>query len=258
MRCPDCRDALGAYADGELADTERQEIQDHLASCADCAREYERIVATTLSLKEGLVRYAAPDVLKARIRSSLAAEAQAPVTTNRIRAQLRLAAAGIVIAVVSSAITYAAVGASRSSSQSNAIERELLASHIRSLQPGHLTDVASTNQHNVKPWFNGRTDLSPAVPDLAASGFELVGGRLDYASGRTVAVVVYARRQHLINVYSWPATGHGDAAPRATTENGYHLVEWTRGGIELWAVSDLNTSELDQFIATFTMATASR
>ena len=120
--------------------------------------------------------------------------------------------------------------------------------------PGHLTDVASTNQHNVKPWFNGRIDLSPLVPSLDSIGFPLIGGRLDYLDGRAVAAVVYARRQHVINVYSWPVNAPDIAPVNRTTEKGYHLVEWRRDGLEAWAVSDLNRAELTEFVRAFMAA----
>jgi anti-sigma factor RsiW len=171
--------------------------------------------------------------------------ADEPAARSRRRSYLRLAAAGVLIAAASSALTFAALrrGAPE------ATESELLASHIRSLMPGHLVDVASTNQHQVKPWFNGRLDLSPAVPNLDSLGFPLLGGRLDYVAGRRVAAVVYGRRQHIINVYSWPAAAH--ESPRTAAAQGYNMEEWQAGDVEYWAVSDLNRPELDQFIARF-------
>jgi anti-sigma factor RsiW len=152
------------------------------------------------------------------------------------------------IAAASSALTFAAV---RHPSAERSATTDVLASHIRSLMPGHLVDVASTDQHNVKPWFNGRLDMSPAVPRLDSLGFPLVGGRLDYVTGRPVAVVVYGRRQHMINVFSWPTPDASSLAPVASTENGYHLVHWRTGGTNVWAVSDLNVAELQQFVAAF-------
>jgi anti-sigma factor RsiW len=144
----------------------------------------------------------------------------------------------------SSGATLLATGARRGGER---VEQEVLASHIRSLMPDHLTDVRSNDQHNVKPWFNGRLDFSPTVPRLDPQGFPLLGGRLDYVAGRPVAVVVYGRRQHVINVFAWPTTA-GDAGVSRTTSHGYHTLRWREGGVERWAVSDLNVDELGQFV----------
>jgi anti-sigma factor RsiW len=113
--------------------------------------------------------------------------------------------------------------------------------------PEHLTDVRSNDQHNVKPWFNGRLDFSPTVPRLDEQGFPLLGGRLDYVHGRPVAVVVYGRRQHVINVFSWPASDDGAATSAPRSRNGYNLEHWRDGAVEYWAVSDLNAAELHTF-----------
>src|SRR5207237_222896 len=156
----------------------------------------------------------------------------------------RTIAAAAVVAVVSSALTLVAT---RQRPAENRIEAEVLASHIRSLMPGHLTDVASNDQHNVKPWFNGRVNMSPDVPRLDSLGYPLVGGRLDYIQGHNVAVVVYARRQHVINAFSWPATRAGDLQPQASSANGYHLIRTRHNGLEVWIVSDLNLAELENF-----------
>ena len=255
MRCADCRDAINAYVDQELLADEQRDVRDHLASCADCQREYEVLVATTRTLKEGLVRHRAPDGLKARIRSALArpeaADRPDAAESRRHWPRLpwaRLAAAGALVAVASSALTFAAV---RQQVQAQSVAAGILSSHIRSLMPGHLVDIASTDQHNVKPWFNGRLDVSPAVPRLDSLGFPLLGGRVDYVGNRPVAVVVYGRRQHIINVFSWPAAKGTPLAPAASTEHGYHLVHRRREGLELWAVSDLNLPELQQFVSVF-------
>ena len=238
---------LDARLDGELTPDEAREVDQHLAICPTCARDYARLDATHRLFSENLMRYPAPDVLKARIRGALG-EAGRPTPVVRSAAPWwRMVAAGVVIAVASSALTVVTV---RRLPDDGAAD-DLLASHVRSLQPGHLTDVVSTNQHNVKPWFNGRVDVSPAVPSLDSLGFPLVGGRTDYVRGRAVPVTVYARRQHMINVYAWSSTA-GPAGPRRLpSRNGYHFVTWRSGGLEYEAVSDLNANELDAFAAAF-------
>lgn len=252
MRCAEYRELLSALVDDELPIGEAADVRAHLAACADCAREHDALAATSRRLKEGLVRHSAPDVLKARIRSMLSqSDAFSPPVEGPPSARPRwttLLAAGLVVAAASSALTF---GALRRTGPASDMTAALLDSHIRSLMPGHLIDIASTSQHTVKPWFNGRLDLSPTVPNLDSAGFPLLGGRLDYVEGRPVAAVVYGRRQHVINVYSWPA---GQSVPPHTgvvDEKGYHLIEWRNGDVELWAVSDLNRAELEQFVRMF-------
>lgn len=251
MTCAECRDLLNAYLDDELMPAERATVEQHLSTCADCAGEHDLLAATSHRLKEGLVRHSAPDVLKARIRTALSKpDAYTPAEPRATTRWPRLAAAGVLVAIASSAITFGATQR-RGSTE---LEHEMLASHIRSLMPGHLTDVVSSNQHNVKPWFNGRVDASPSVPQLDSLGFPLVGGRLDYVEDRPVPVIVYARRAHMINVYSWPIASREATTPRVTTEHGYHMAEWHADGFELWAVSDVGVAELEQFIAAFRRA----
>ncbi len=124
---------------------------------------------------------------------------------------------------------------------------DVLTSHIRSLMPGHLTDVLSSDQHTVKPWFNGRLDFSPPVYDFSGRGYPLLGGRLDYVNGRGVAALVYGRRQHLINVFLWPAADRSAAAPSTRTRQGYHLLHWAAADYTYWVVSDLGLPELGDF-----------
>ena len=126
---------------------------------------------------------------------------------------------------------------------------DLISSHVRSLQVDHLSDVVSSDKHTVKPWFNGKLDFSPPVTDLATQGFPLVGGRLDYLDGRTVAVLIYRHNQHPINLYVWPSTDR-DAAPQVQGRQGYHLIRWAAGGMVYWVVSDLATNELELFVRT--------
>jgi anti-sigma factor RsiW len=250
MRCDECRDLLGAHADEELMPEESNAISQHLASCTQCSAEHDAMRELTRRLKEGFERPRAPDVLKARIRSSIArVDALAPTIAPVRMRRTSLLAAGLIIAALSATASFAVA---RHDAFAPSMSEQVLSSHIRSLMPGHLTDVASNDLHNVKPWFNGRVDLSPSVPRLDSLGYPLVGGRLDYVGGRPVAAVVYTRRQHVINVLSWPADGAGSSQPAMSTAHGYHLAHWRNAGVEYWAASDVAEPDLRQFVALFT------
>jgi anti-sigma factor RsiW len=243
---------ISAYIDGELSPEEFQSMSDHLASCGDCAAQYQMLLTTSRRVKEGYDVPRMPEALRARVRESLR-NADHPAETLHATPTrlpwLRLVAAAVIVATISSATT---VAVARRTAPASSVASEVLASHIRSLMPGHLTDVQSNDTHNVKPWFNGRLDLSPNVPRLDSLGFPLVGGRLDYVGGRAIAAVVYARRQHVINVFSWPSR-EGTQAPRVVvSENGYHLMTWRTNGAEHWAASDVNVADLEQFVQLYT------
>jgi anti-sigma factor RsiW len=253
-------EALSAYVDGELSPGDATAVAKHLATCAHCAAEYQIMLDTVSLLRSELERYTAPDVLRARIRGAIAATPTEPATesppvasgTPRWAARswarpAAWAATVILAAALGSGLTFVAASANR---RTNTTADQVLASHVRSLMPDHLTDVRSSDQHNVKPWFNGRLDFSPTVPRLEDQGFPLVGGRVDYIGGRPVAVVVYSRRQHMINVFSWPSTDH-DETLTVTTANGYNILRWRAGGTERWVASDLNATELRDFVRLF-------
>lgn len=129
----------------------------------------------------------------------------------------------------------------------DSLTAQVVAGHIRSLQPGHLEDVLSSSQHTVKPWFDGRIDFAPPVRDLTAERFPLEGGRLDYIGGRPVAALVYQRDKHIINLFVWPAAASGGASPEMEERQGYNIVHWTANGMTFWAVSDLEASQLREF-----------
>jgi anti-sigma factor RsiW len=257
MTCANCLEMLSSHVDGELSADESAQVREHLQSCADCAREHRKLLETSSLLRGRLMRYEAPDFLKARIRAGLVGSPRefepraANLPSKGRRDWMRGFAAAAVVAMVSSALTVVAV---RQGTPDNSVVNQVLTSHIRSLMPGHLTDVASNDQHNVKPWFNGRVNVSPAVPRLDSVGFPLIGGRLDYIDGHSAASVVYMRRQHVINVFSWPVSGEGNAT--TTTSNGYHLIRNSKNGMETWFVSDLNIAELQDFAARFERASA--
>lgn len=254
-RCQPTRATLSAYVDGELPPEDAAAIADHLTTCAHCSAEYQTVLETIALTRTQLERFTAPDVLRARIRAAIAttpSEVGAPpgngvsgrgVQRRSWLGQRALIAAGLLLAAALGSGTTLLV---RRQPETPSIAAQVLSSHLRSLMPNHLTDVASNDQHNVKPWFNGRLDYSPTVPRFDDQGYPLIGGRVDYVGGRPVAVVVYGRRQHLINVFSWPSPG-SDEALTASASNGYTMYHWRSGGIEHWVVSDVNAAELKTF-----------
>lgn len=131
----------------------------------------------------------------------------------------------------------------------DALVADAVSDHVRSLLPGHLIDVRSTDQHTVKPWFDGRVDFSPQVKDLSAQGFELVGGRADVLDGRKVAALVYRRHRHMINLFEWPSRS-GPAIP-PTTRDGYHVLAWQDAGLRFVAVSSVAGADLEAFVRAF-------
>jgi anti-sigma factor RsiW len=128
------------------------------------------------------------------------------------------------------------------------IAREVVAAHVRSLMADHLMDIASSDQHTVKPWVDGKLDFAPPVADLAAQGYPLAGGRLDYLGGRGVMALVYRRHAHVINLFVWPQTSGADSGVRSDSSQGYNVAHFTRAGMTFWAVTDLNPEEFKAFV----------
>ena len=244
---------LDAYLDGELSPADARELEAHVAQCAECARFRAERLALRDAITTRVPAFRAPDALRDRVRASLVAAVAttgtAPSPDMRVRSRFSPAALWRPLALAASLMLAALGGWSVARRQAAGDRRadDVLASHIRSLMPGHLTDVPSTDQHTVKPWFNGRLDFSPPVHDLAVQGYPLLGGRLDYVDGRPVAVLVYGRRQHLVNVFLWPASRGSSDGPSARDRQGYHLLHWTTADYTYWVASDLGSPELDDF-----------
>jgi len=241
--CRETRDLLPAHADRELGLRDAAEIDRHLQSCAACQAELARQNTLRAVVKKHATRFEAPPHLESRIQAALTPESMpAPKVKWTWRWNwLNMGAAfASVFAVVWSIGLYLAVP-----SVEDQLADQVISSHVRSLMVDHIADVASSDQHTVKPWFNGKLDFSPTVTDFTAQGFPLIGGRLDYLNSRTVAAVVYRHRQHLINEYVWPASaGAKDSAVQTLTRNGFNVARWTKNGMVYWVISDLNSHDL--------------
>jgi anti-sigma factor RsiW len=260
MACDRDRLLLHAYSDGELDIVRSIEIEEHLKTCLDCAQVLREQQTLRKAFRAPGMYQRAPQGLRVRIlaaaeQTSIAADSRAVTQMVALRSARPgrgiawMAAAAAIAIVVLVGLRF--LPGMQNEGRDDFLAREIVASHIRSLQPGHLYDVESTDQHTVKPWFDGKLDFAPPVRDLAEQGFPLVGGRLDYVGHRSVAALVYQRRKHFINLFVWPeGAGDGRRAPdaaREESEDGYNLIEWSQGGMRLVGVSDVSADDLKQF-----------
>jgi anti-sigma factor RsiW len=240
MNCEEAEVLLHALIDGELDAGHARELENHIAGCARCAallaeyREMSKLIA------EAGPGYTAPLALRRKIEAALPQPQAAPSRRSVLRgfalgsAVSAMAATGLVAVIL------------RNDDVAR-IQSEVVSAHLRSLQAGHLTDVVSTDQHTVKPWFNGKLDVAPPVIDLTAQGFTLIGGRLDYVDARAIGAVVYRRRQHVINLFVAQTANTERRAAKTSVLQGFNIRSWSDRGLNFWAVSDLGSDELAEF-----------
>jgi len=245
VSCELAKSVLHGYFDGELDAAGAAGFERHLPSCADCAAALGAQESLRSSLQRTGLYERAPAALRLRLAASLGAPARLTVTTTFRPTLWRwlAVAATFLLAIVLGWRLIPGLGGKR---EQTGLGSAIVDAHLRSLQPGHLVDVLSSDQHTVKPWFDGKIDFAPPVRDFVAEGFPLQGGRLDVVQGRAVAVVVYARRKHLINVFVWPTT-EKDSQPSSGSRLGYNWMDWRKGGMEMFAVSDVNPADLEEF-----------
>ena len=242
MTCETAIRLLEPFLDDELEASQRADVAAHLATCRTCAVVYAPLLELRQGIRSHAPYYRAPDGLRDRVRASLRQAERRPANSWRA-----IAIAAAILLAISAAFNIALMKSRTAGG--DVIAGNILASHIRSLMGTHLLDVPSTDQHTVKPWFNGKLDFSPDVRDFAAQGYPLIGGRMDYIDGHPAAALVFQRRKHIVNVFTWPSNApDGDAG---LSRNGYQIVHWSRGGMTYWAVSDLNSGELSQFAALY-------
>lgn len=249
MICKDIPGLVQSYADGELDSDQADALEAHLRDCTECTRLVEAQRGWQRTMRAGMTRFAAPDRLRARLAVALS-EAddaiEAPPRRHAAWRPLAMAASLAFAIVASSGVTaYFTLP-----SEQDRIVDSVVSGHVRSLMANHLTDVPSSDQHTVKPWFHGRIDLAPPVDDLAPQGYRLVGGRLDYLDRQPAAALVYQHREHPINLFVVAAPETGNDKPGEITslsERGYNVLHWTAGGMAFWAVSDLDLAELKEF-----------
>ena len=245
MNCHDTQQLLHAFVDGELDLTTTLAVEQHFQECLTCCRARAELLELRAAIAAGSPFFKPPPGLLGRIQSAVRSAGDAPRPPRAFSWRGLALAASLAFVALASWEMFR-LFTSRPTDES--LARELVAINVRSqMLPSHRFDVQSTDRHEVKPWFEDKVDFSPPVCDLTDEGFDLLGGRLEYLNNRSVAALVYQRRKHHINLYVWPSQG-GAFNPVAETRQGFHLVHWAQAGMEFWAISDLNESELQEFV----------
>jgi anti-sigma factor RsiW len=258
MNCAEIEILVHALIDGELDAGHARKVEVHTTTCSACGEKLASLRALRQAIGGAGLKEAAPLHLRRRVEAALAVPASRIVSMRSFLRPTRrsffggfaLGSALSAVAATSLVLTFIR------GDQEQPVVGEVIAAHIRSLQAGHLMDVATNDQHTVKPWFNGRVDVAPPVIDLAAEGFTLLGGRLDYIDGEPVAAIIYQRRRHVINLFVAGGASTPPARSVSETIQGYNVRHWSQGGLSFWAVSDLAGAELDAFVQRITRAAA--
>jgi len=252
-----------AYIDDELDLVRSMEVEDHLAECADCAGQVASYRALRAGIGAHALRYSAPAQFRASLLEEIGKESfSEPSLENGLKkkpdalprasfspwANLRIPIWNWAALAACLAIAVGALFFGVHQRREHNLSQEIVADHVRSLMATHLTDVLTSDQHTVKPWFTGKLDFSPQVRDLSPQGYDLIGGRLDYLAGHSVAAIVYQRRKHVINLLTWPSDD-ADEQPKSSAQQGFNLIEWRQAGMYYCAVSDLNQAELMDFVS---------
>jgi anti-sigma factor RsiW len=247
MRC-DRPTVLHGYFDGELDALGAAEFERHLEQCSACIGALETLESLRSSMSAAQLYEKAPAPFRKQVLADLRPRRRVVILSAFAHWRwLAVAAVFVLVAIAS----WRVIPIRRDSNYETVLAAEIVDAHLRSLQSGHLTDVVSTDQHTVKPWFDGKLNFSPPVQDFNDQGFPLQGGRIDVVHGRSVAALVYARRKHFVNVFIWP-TDEKDAAPRSGSQLGYQWTAWRKGRMEFCAISDAAPSALEQLQRLFT------
>lgn len=231
-----------AYMDDELELTAALAIEEKIAADPKLAAERNRIIALREAVQQNLTRDPIPAALQQRIEKTIGLRQETSHPT------WRTLAASVALAIL---VTSSSTWLFLDSKSPQTMEDAIVAGHIRALMAPQPADIASTERHTVKPWFNGRVVEAPHVADLASDGFPLIGGRIDVVGSRPVPTLVYGRRKHIISLTAVPNVGRATLGPSVSVDNGYNIVHWVTNGISYWAVSDVSASDLDKFAKLF-------
>jgi anti-sigma factor RsiW len=241
MTC-ETKNLLNAYVDGELDSAGSLSVETHVQACASCQTDVERLRALGSAIKNNALRFNAPPRLKRNVQTAIRV-ANPDRRSSFLRWRWAGALASMIVVII---VGWAVATRWTRSSEETLLVNDIVSNHVRSMMANHITDVASSDSHTVKPWFGGKLDYSPPAKDLTEQGFRLIGGRLDYLDNRPVAALVYQRSQHFINLFVWPSNGTAIPQEDQLARQGYNLIHWTKAGMTYWLVSELNLTELNE------------